>query len=243
MTYYYDNSGASTGPLSKEQLRGKVGKHTLVWYEGLTDWTKASEIEDLKDLFLEIPPPLPTKEKVIKVEASIIKEKQERQEILTEKNQTQIATEIKIIFFLAIAALVIGFVTYIIEQSNLNHGKYSSLINDLKAYDNDYSNMINNQYPLFGEGEKAKIDKWFNENRSREDSLINVGRSYGCDDNNSFFSHEKSKTIINCLSYRIENINDKAFSFAQKWFFISLVILVAGRYIFFATQWVAKKSN
>lgn len=49
MTYYFDNSGTSTGPLSKEQLKGKISKDTLVWYEGQPDWIKASEVEDLKD--------------------------------------------------------------------------------------------------------------------------------------------------------------------------------------------------
>lgn len=133
--------------------------------------------------------------------------------------------------------------TYLVKQSKLDHGKYNTLLNGFKAYDNDYSNMINNQYPLFGEGERAKIDKWFDENRGRRDSLIYVARSYGCYDNSSYLASDREKAMQNCLKYRIDDINDEAFSFAKKWFFISLLILIAGRYLFFASKWVATKSK
>ena len=240
MTYYFDNSGTSTGPLSKEELKGKISKDTLVWYEGQPDWVKASDVEDLRDLFFEAPPPLPKKEKVIKVEASI---KKEKKEILTEKNQTTIATEIKILFFIAIGALVIGLVTYLVKQSSLDYSKYSSLSNGLKSYETDYSNMLNMPYSIIDETGKQIIENWHKNNQSRLGSLLDLSRSYGCYDNSSYWSYDKREVIQNCLKYRMQDINEESFSFGKKWFFLSLLILVAGRYIFYASKWVATKSK
>ena len=60
--YYYSDGKQQIGPLSKEELRSKgISKETLVWYEGLTEWTKAGDVEELVDLFSNTttPPPLP----------------------------------------------------------------------------------------------------------------------------------------------------------------------------------------
>lgn len=60
--YYYSDGKQQIGPLSKEEIQSKgIAKDTLVWSEGLTEWTKASEVAELVDLFPNIPtpPPLP----------------------------------------------------------------------------------------------------------------------------------------------------------------------------------------
>lgn len=60
--YYYSDGKQQIGPLSKEELQSKgITKETLVWYEGLTEWTKAGDAEELADLFpnTPTPPPLP----------------------------------------------------------------------------------------------------------------------------------------------------------------------------------------
>lgn len=61
-TYYYSDGQQQIGPLSKEELQSKgITKDTLVWREGLTEWTKAGNVEELVDLFptTPTPPPLP----------------------------------------------------------------------------------------------------------------------------------------------------------------------------------------
>ncbi|KAA5826254.1 DUF4339 domain-containing protein [Algibacter amylolyticus] len=60
--YYYENAGQKNGPLSKEALKGKISKDTLVWREGLENWIKASQLPELKDLFKNEPPPFPSTE-------------------------------------------------------------------------------------------------------------------------------------------------------------------------------------
>lgn len=63
MKEYYISDGQNTiGPLSKLNLFNQnISKDTLVWYEGLSEWKKAGDIEELADLFSikQVPPPLP----------------------------------------------------------------------------------------------------------------------------------------------------------------------------------------
>jgi len=50
----------SEGGFTIEQLKAlPIKPNTLVWYEGLGGWTKASELEVLKPLFAALPPPVP----------------------------------------------------------------------------------------------------------------------------------------------------------------------------------------
>ena len=56
--YYYSDGQQQIGPISKDELKLKgITKETLVWCEGLSNWIKAGEIEDLADLFPNIPTP------------------------------------------------------------------------------------------------------------------------------------------------------------------------------------------
>jgi hypothetical protein len=58
--YYYIINGEQKGPFDLETLQSKnLSPSTLVWREGLSDWTKASELIELSDLMKVIPPPIP----------------------------------------------------------------------------------------------------------------------------------------------------------------------------------------
>ena len=60
MDYYYLLNRIKKGPVSLEELKGlKLEKNTLVWREGLTDWTNANKLDELKELFKVSPPPVP----------------------------------------------------------------------------------------------------------------------------------------------------------------------------------------
>ncbi|MAY52764.1 MAG: antifreeze protein, partial [Flavobacteriaceae bacterium] len=63
--YFYAANGQQAGPVGFEQLRAlfanrTVNKDTLVWKQGMQNWTALSEVEELK-AFLggNTPPPLP----------------------------------------------------------------------------------------------------------------------------------------------------------------------------------------
>jgi hypothetical protein len=54
--YYIDNGAGSEGPYSLDELKNqKINNNTLVWYEGMGDWEKASEISELKSHFASKP--------------------------------------------------------------------------------------------------------------------------------------------------------------------------------------------
>lgn len=58
--YFYSDGKSQFGPFSKEELkRHNINRNTLVWYEGLNEWKKAEELEELNDLFQVSPPPIP----------------------------------------------------------------------------------------------------------------------------------------------------------------------------------------
>jgi hypothetical protein len=58
--YFYTNGVDKTGPFSLEDLRRQsLTRETKVWYYGLDDWKKISEIEELKSLVQSMPPSLP----------------------------------------------------------------------------------------------------------------------------------------------------------------------------------------
>jgi hypothetical protein len=62
--YYLHDGHIQTGPFSVEELKKQLVKpSTLVWYEGIGEWTKAGELEELKGLFKAGPPPIPSPSK------------------------------------------------------------------------------------------------------------------------------------------------------------------------------------
>lgn len=55
--YFLVEGGDSTGPFTFEELKAKgVSKDSMVWYEGLSTWTRADEIPALAPIFAPAPP-------------------------------------------------------------------------------------------------------------------------------------------------------------------------------------------
>lgn len=62
--YFYENDGKQFGPVDIESLKIiQITGETLIWFEGLPEWTRAKEIQELSDIIKKLPPPLPNKEK------------------------------------------------------------------------------------------------------------------------------------------------------------------------------------
>ncbi|MFQ3576521.1 MAG: M48 family metalloprotease [Cytophagales bacterium] len=61
--FYIAVNGQQAGPFTIDDLKAKnIQRDTLVWTEGLDNWTKAEHIPLLKDVFRATPPPLPSAE-------------------------------------------------------------------------------------------------------------------------------------------------------------------------------------
>ena len=73
--YYFVENDQQLGPFTIEELKSKrLKKSTLVWTDGLPDWTSADQVEELKEIIVSEPPPLPKKEKEKKIETITIKQ-------------------------------------------------------------------------------------------------------------------------------------------------------------------------
>ncbi len=58
--YFYTDGKQKFGPFDIEELGHKnIKKETLIWYEGLPDWTHAGDLEELSLLIATSPPPVP----------------------------------------------------------------------------------------------------------------------------------------------------------------------------------------
>ena len=58
--YYYANGDQQLGPFTFQELQSKnLGRDTYVWYEGLSDWTRAGDLPELSVLFQAPAAPAP----------------------------------------------------------------------------------------------------------------------------------------------------------------------------------------
>jgi hypothetical protein len=80
MRYYYlERDGKQIGPLSIVDLQQhKITKGTLIWFQDLSAWTEAKYIEELQDIIIATPPPLPVKRTSFD---SVVKEKTKVSEV------------------------------------------------------------------------------------------------------------------------------------------------------------------
>jgi hypothetical protein len=59
--YFYIKDEKELGPFELEELKSEhIKRDTLVWFQGIKDWTKASDVSELDELFIYLPPPLPS---------------------------------------------------------------------------------------------------------------------------------------------------------------------------------------
>ena len=58
--YFYIKDDNKLGPFDLEDLKSaEIKRDTLVWFQGIKDWSKASEVSELGELFIHLPPPIP----------------------------------------------------------------------------------------------------------------------------------------------------------------------------------------
>src|SRR3954463_5448521 len=66
VNYFAAIGGQQTGPFDMQTLQskvgsGEIGRATLVWKQGMPNWTAAEQVIELSKLFTNSPPPLPPK--------------------------------------------------------------------------------------------------------------------------------------------------------------------------------------
>jgi len=60
--YFVAQDGKPVGPFSFQDLGARISQESLVWREGLADWTLASALDEL-NIGAELPPPLPGRDR------------------------------------------------------------------------------------------------------------------------------------------------------------------------------------
>lgn len=107
MNYYFLKDTEKVGPLSLEELKeAGLENDTLIWYEGIEDWTKLIDIPKLRKEILgveEVPPPLPkevVKQAEVKAAEEVKKTKRSRRPLF-------VALSVVLIFLLIPSVAII----------------------------------------------------------------------------------------------------------------------------------------
>jgi hypothetical protein len=128
--YFIEKNGTKLGPYKLSELKQQtIYFNDLIWRSDSDQWKKASEFEELIDIFIIEPPPTPKEQKIAEVN----------------RNFTgQIIGQLSV--FYVITSLLIGFISYSIAKSSWDNylvetgGKYLG-----NTYNNNSSsNWISN---------------------------------------------------------------------------------------------------
>ena len=116
--WYIDSNDQKIGPISKDQLRlalvnGEITIESLVWNNGLAEWSNLKSVVELKDIIADIPPPItsavhpePKEEQPIKPDSPL-----DIPDISSEKPRPWIrlwARSLDIGLFLFLASFILG---------------------------------------------------------------------------------------------------------------------------------------
>lgn len=134
--YFLHNGSVQEGPFSIDELRQKnINSFTNVWYEGIENWTKAENIDELKSILSKLPPPL---KKTGMIQETIEKSKNVLSKDLINEIENKLPNENKKKFFkwsVVILTLIgiIAIISFAIQKSSIGRPNI------------DESTMIENQ--------------------------------------------------------------------------------------------------
>ena len=103
--FYIHKDDQQQGPFSTDELKDlKITRDTMIWFEGADNWKKAIEVDDLKEIFKSIPPPIQTNTPVTPPPIVNNKPKEETKPNIDNKPKKKNTTLIIVV----VAVLVIG---------------------------------------------------------------------------------------------------------------------------------------
>jgi hypothetical protein len=221
------------GPYSISDLQSiDFDKNTLVWHNGLINWTKAENIKELSTLLEETPPPLPTKieksAQSIKLESpidvNIKKMKSYSKDESEEKSRNVVKgvlSETGILISILLVSILVAFSTY---QLLLSVNKP-----DLVSKENQ---------------------RLFNEEFSRRQSQNSVQTDFGDIMSNylGFYKYDdkisSSSDLEDINEFRMRTLNWKSEEIAWYVFYILLGVVIFVRYLLIFIRWLnPKKPN
>jgi cytoskeletal protein RodZ len=132
--YYLHNGQVESGPFDFEQLKEmQLNSDTLIWYDGLSEWTKIKNIEDLKSIYIPKPPPLKPPVIETKEEEPIIQRP-------TYIKETTKSKSYKLPLIILGSLAVLGIIGWLIFQN----GSQENIIKQVKEKVNQQEQAISN---------------------------------------------------------------------------------------------------
>jgi len=105
--YYFAENDQQLGPFTIEELKTKrLKKSTLVWTDGMLDWDKADNVDELKEILIPNPPPLPKRESTL---PPIIKTVQINQSKQSSISKLDFNSKYDLSYTREIGAIFVGF--------------------------------------------------------------------------------------------------------------------------------------
>lgn len=137
--YYINERGKRLGPIPVSELKQHgVTASTYVWCEGMTAWTKVSDIPELKKLFTYVPPTPPPPEYY----ATPTSISSEQCPCCKSYNTTKLTGKIFFRYVLVIGAAIIGVVLTPVGSVILG----STALKMTESWDNWKCNSCNNSF-------------------------------------------------------------------------------------------------
>lgn len=226
MIFFYSNNGETLGPVSKEDLKGKITRDTLVWFNGLSKWEKASEIPELFSIFENTPPPLPSMEFNNNSKSVNVKIIKDSHKIFNAESKVKLAREIKFNSILVILSLSFGLISSIIYYQYKSED-YEPLKLELSRYSNIPSgNIISNEI------ESERFDK-----------MIEFSQRLNCYPSETYYGLDIVPKIYDLIEVNLKYIFEDAIKFGLNTFIILIIILFIGRYFIKSAKWVSDKAG
>lgn len=114
--FYIHKDDQQQGPFSTDELKDlKITRDTMVWFEGADNWKKAIEVDDLKEIFKSVPPPIQTNPPVIPPPLVDKKTKEESKPTVDTKPKKKNTTLIIVVVLLLVGGL--GTFIFINQQA------------------------------------------------------------------------------------------------------------------------------
>ena len=122
--YFLIKNDTKNGPYSISELQSiDFNKDTLIWHNGLENWKKAEEFEELLVILEETPPPIPivgsqsnqTINSESPIEVILYNKPKTTNEEQTEKLRSsvkRILNEIRYLIIFLLSSLIVGFIIY-----------------------------------------------------------------------------------------------------------------------------------
>lgn len=162
--YYIFINDERRGPLNFEELkRQNISIDTLIWYEGIPEWKKANEVEELRELFKVTPPPISPVSKIPPLPTSEKSFSQEEEE----EPSTILGLNKKVFYTIALVVIIsiVGFYSYQtaesqrIEQINSTTEAHNEQLETQQKEIEEQNARIAEQEQIESERRKEAIDK------------------------------------------------------------------------------------